>query len=304
MEGKSHENETAHGGAENAPASLTTNPTEEGPVAPNKPTTAPAFQFYPKDFLSSSKVQRMSLTEVGAYTILLSHCWLDNGLPTEVGQLARIVKVPERQFAKMWAGPLSECFYEKKGRLQNSRLDVEREKQSDYRRRQSDRATKRWDSRKHAAPGNATAMPRHSHGTAKETQCRDDALQSPISNLQSPVPRPTDAVARARGAPLHDTSHRKHAACGRVCLPSSLFDEFVRRRGTPDAEREVDGWATGVLNDWREDGPKSGVEPGDPLDFWRAQYASKWPAARVQSAVESKLPEWARKVRERKAAES
>lgn len=141
-----------------------------------KRTTSPAFQFYPKDFISSTKVQRMSLTEIGAYTLLLSHCWLDNGLPTDVAQLARIVKVPEKQFARMWAGALSECFYEAKGRIHNDRLDRERKKQADFRRRQSDAAVMRWDKVRESR-GNATASRR---------QSRKHALQSPISDLQSP----------------------------------------------------------------------------------------------------------------------
>lgn len=109
---------------------------------PKQRTTSPAFQLYPKDFLSSTKVQRMSLTEIGAYTVLLFHCWLSDGLPTDIGQLARIVKVPEKQFKRMWAGALSECFYTRDGRLHNERLDGERKKQHEYRRRQTDNGAK------------------------------------------------------------------------------------------------------------------------------------------------------------------
>ncbi len=118
----------------------------------------------------------MSLTEIGAYMLLLSHCWLDNGIPTDVNQLARIVKVNEKQFARMWQGPLSECFYLRSGRLQNVRLDAERTKQADYKRRQTDAADKRWDRVR-----NAVASSRHIPDASHR-----DALQSPISDLRSP----------------------------------------------------------------------------------------------------------------------
>lgn len=100
---------------------------------------APAFQFYPKDFLSSSKVARMSLTEIGVYMLLLSHAWLNGGLPTEVTEIAKLVKVPVPRFVKMWQGALSECFEHQHGRLVNVRLEHERQKQADHREAQSQR---------------------------------------------------------------------------------------------------------------------------------------------------------------------
>ena len=76
------------------------------------------------------------------------------------------------------------------------------------------------------------------------------------------------------GAPLH-TSHKSHAHCGRVCLHATLFDEFKRRRGHLDADREIRDWALEVERQWEQfDG-----EPGNPFDFWRARYAERWPTS-------------------------
>lgn len=111
----------------------------------SKRSTSPAFQFYPKDYLSSSKVQRMSMSERGVYTTLLSHCWLDNGLPINLSELARMVGMNPKQFERMWtAGPLNECFYEKGGKFQNRRLDVEHKVQADYRAKKKAAADARW----------------------------------------------------------------------------------------------------------------------------------------------------------------
>lgn len=107
-------------------------------MATAKSTKSPAFQFYPKDFLSSSKVRKMSLTEIGAYTVLLATSWLDGSLPTDLAELARTLGIKDAQFRRMWAGPLGQCFYEKNGRLFNDRLEEERKKQAEFRRRQSD----------------------------------------------------------------------------------------------------------------------------------------------------------------------
>ncbi len=97
---------------------------------------SPAFQFYPKDFLSSSKVLRMSPAQVGIYILLLCHCWLDNGLPANLSALAAILRMPLKTFRSLWAGALSEAFIEEDGRLYNPRLQKELRRQEAFRQRQ------------------------------------------------------------------------------------------------------------------------------------------------------------------------
>ena len=101
---------------------------------------APAFQFYPKDWQSDERVKLMSHTERGIYIDLLCHCWLEGSLPGDVTAIARIVHQSQARFSKSWDGPLGQCFYLRDdGRWSQKRLDIERQKQHDYRRRQSDK---------------------------------------------------------------------------------------------------------------------------------------------------------------------
>ena len=121
----------------------------------SKSTRSPAFQFYPKDFLLSRRVRRMSLAERGAYITLLSMHWLDGGLPTDLNQIASDLAMPAARFRYMWEnGPLHECFVEKNGRLMNPRLEEEKRKQTDYRSKQRNAALMRWDK-----PADASQMP-------------------------------------------------------------------------------------------------------------------------------------------------
>jgi len=102
------------------------------------PETSPAFQFYPKDFLSSSAVALMSMQERGVYITLLCHCWLDGSLPTDPERLARICGLPLPTFRKCWPAVSERFVTNDDGHLTNPRLERERHKQSDFRRRQSD----------------------------------------------------------------------------------------------------------------------------------------------------------------------
>lgn len=132
-------------------------------ATPAKRTTAPSFQFYPSDFLASSKVDDMSMTERGIYITLLCKCWLDNGLPNDMRRLAKMVGMKQPQFERVWSnGLVSECFHLAGGKFHNKRLDIERQKQKANRQRQSDNAKAGWQKR-----GTAAAMPPHQSGNAR-----------------------------------------------------------------------------------------------------------------------------------------
>mgnify|MGYP001573564480 FL=1 len=156
-------------GAGPAPDQTATPLEEVDALATGKSSKSPAFQIYPKDFLSSSKVRKMSLTEIGAYIVLLLTSWLDGSLPNDPSEIARTLGIKEAQFKRMWTGPLGQCFAEKNGRLFNERLECERKSQAEFRKKQKDKADARWH-----PSGNAAALPRtnkrHASGNALHLQ--------------------------------------------------------------------------------------------------------------------------------------
>ena len=42
---------------------------------------SPAFQFYPRDFLSDAKVAAMTNEQVGCYWKLICYCWIETDCP-------------------------------------------------------------------------------------------------------------------------------------------------------------------------------------------------------------------------------
>lgn len=183
----------------------------------------PAFQFYPKDFLTDEKVMLMSNTEIGIYIRLLCSCWLEGTLPLETESLARIAHVPLRQFTKLWENtPVRNCFQVGgDGRLHHKRLDDERAKQDEFRRRQTDAAASRWDKPKPPS-GNAAPIP---------AQC------SPISDLRSPISDLRSPSEKGKGLPPLALG-----LSGRFKVWRWMLDEWFERLGPHGEAFDVEAW--------------------------------------------------------------
>ena len=115
---------------------------------------SPAFQFYPDDFLGSSKVSVMTPTEIGVYVLLLCMDWNGNGITFNPKLLARYCRMAEHEFLEAWE-VVGQCFEERDGKLYNPRLERERVKQAAYSAKQKAASDARWESHR-----NATGMPR------------------------------------------------------------------------------------------------------------------------------------------------
>jgi len=101
---------------------------------------SPAFQFYPEAFLSDENVQLMDYEERGIYITLLSHCWLEGSIPADPGKIARLLKLNVTHVAtgEVDLAPILKCFMESEDdpeRLINPRLDQERTKQFEWRKK-------------------------------------------------------------------------------------------------------------------------------------------------------------------------
>lgn len=93
---------------------------------------SPAFQFYPKDFLTDENVDVMTLEQRGAYITLLSKCWIEGSLPMDQTKLKAMCNHPSN-WNSIWES-LTPCFIENgQGRLINPRLEKERKKQEEWR---------------------------------------------------------------------------------------------------------------------------------------------------------------------------
>lgn len=92
---------------------------------------APAFQWYPADYIGSQRVQLMTLEQEGAYIRLLCYCWLHGSIPDDInliitllgkGATATVAEVVMKMFKSNG-----------KDRLIHERLEAEKRKQLQWR---------------------------------------------------------------------------------------------------------------------------------------------------------------------------
>ena len=125
----------------------------------------------------------------------------------------------------------------------------------------------------------------HAYARSKFAPRSNPDLVAALAKLPTAIAAALEhGTGRKRRAPLH-VGHKSHQHCGRVCMPGTLFDEFVRRRNHDNAEIEIRDWALEVELTWADfDG-----EPGNPFEFWRARYRERWPtSSRARTSAAAK----------------
>jgi uncharacterized protein YdaU (DUF1376 family) len=100
---------------------------------PQAKEKAPAYQWYPKDWKSDTRVQRMTYEQRGIYRELMDTQWLEGSISADPAELARILGIPLPRFRKVW--PLiNECFTKRDdGRLVQLRLERARRERKAFR---------------------------------------------------------------------------------------------------------------------------------------------------------------------------
>jgi uncharacterized protein YdaU (DUF1376 family) len=135
---------------------------------------SPAFQFYPKDYLSDINVQVMSLSERGAYMNLLCHEWLEGGLPDDDDILSILSGLGKEWFGKS-GEKIRKCFTIKSEKFINPRLEKERKNQKERRKKRSDAGKK----------GNEARWNKGLKDIAKGSQCDNNAIAKDRSTTTS-----------------------------------------------------------------------------------------------------------------------
>lgn len=89
---------------------------------------SPAFQWYPKDYLSDMHVMLMTMEQEGCYIRLLSICWEQGSIPSDENELSALCKGSSTEAIKVVKRRF-EIHPEDSTRMIHLRLELERKKQ-------------------------------------------------------------------------------------------------------------------------------------------------------------------------------
>lgn len=163
---------------------------------------SPAFQFYPKDFLTDDAVLAMTNEQIGAYVLLLCHAWLTpEGISTAQSSLARMCHCTTSRFTRCIWPFIEQCFsVNDAGRLVNRRLEAERVKQQEFRAAAS-RAGK-LSAAQRALNGRSTNLPTEGQRTPqRKVNGRVNGKSTLLSSSSSAVPTTKNVVGGGADAP-------------------------------------------------------------------------------------------------------
>jgi uncharacterized protein YdaU (DUF1376 family) len=156
-------------------------------MAPQKP---PAFQFYAKDFIAGTAT--MSLQEVGAYVRLLCHQWDAGFVPSDPKERSRICACSLKQESELWR-KVGKKFAPHDDVFVNERLEAERQKQAEYRRKQSDNGKASAAARANGGSTEPPTMVEPSHQPNVNSSSSSSSSVPTSKDDVGPTPRPLTA---------------------------------------------------------------------------------------------------------------
>lgn len=217
---------------------------------------SPAYQWYPRDILSSARVAELSLREEGAYRRALDYCWLNGSLPNNSDQLAKIIgkgcskKIADRIALLFKVSPSNERV------LIHDRLDVEREKQEVWNKKSSEGGRKSAELRAQKAlqefKGGSTTLEPPLQGWLPNGTNQSPTLQF-ASATTYPLPLKKERDAPARDS-FSEPSRPSHAPSYEQVL------EYFTQQGRPEVteafmvENDKTGWT---------------FRDGTPIKYWQ-----------------------------------
>ena len=154
----------------------------------------PAFQWYPKDFLSDEKVIFMSMAQRGVYITLLSMCWIEKSLPNDLGVIALKLGAELADVEEV----CKKCFDVKGNRLINRRLERERRSQKANKRTRSRAGIKgakvRWQTH-----GKRMANASDENGNAIDLPLAKNSSSSATASATASQKREKDSLSGVDG---------------------------------------------------------------------------------------------------------
>jgi len=173
---------------------------------------APAFQYYPRDFLSDPLVIAMTPEQECAYRRLVDFCWLEGGLPTNLAEIWPLAKARDLDsFAREIWPVVGRKFQRRRDKFHHKRLDRERAHQAKTRKERQLAAAARWGK----VPSKRTAI-------ASGLQSSATASSTASSTADHTSEKSTAAARRVARAQLSEGTFGLYCVIAREARQISL----------------------------------------------------------------------------------
>ncbi len=216
---------------------------------------SPAFQWYPRDILSSARVQELSLEEEGAYRRLLDFCWLNGSIPADPERCARLIGKGASTCIASAVQKLFTPHADDPTLLIHDRLEKEREKQEANRNKKKAAADARWSgktAKNDAKPvqsissRNAGALQMECSSSASSSSSATAVEETRAGDSPSPVYEALEEIYPGSATnfrtmwEMFDLAERLHATPEQVRnFPAWLAEKHPRKSDGPFAFRDL-----------------------------------------------------------------
>lgn len=238
---------------------------------------APAFQFYTRDWLASSKTRRMTLAERGLYVEMLAWQFEDGSLPDDPAQVAAMVGAPLEVVEEAWQ-KVRALFDVRPEGLVNTRLErarkewkaFQKERSESGRRGAEKRHGKRTAARSLHTVDNSKARPlgpQYSAATQDRPSGSAIAEPKPSSASASALEVQDQNLNSARAHELRNLEIEEHGFAALSDIPS--LSAFLGGLNDEVAKREAlnSGDVSETLNDFFPP-TQPGAGPNPAIRAW------------------------------------
>jgi uncharacterized protein YdaU (DUF1376 family) len=210
----------------------------------------------------------LSFVEDAAYSRCIRKYYAIEGpLPADTKAVQRLVGARSKDERSAVDAVLREFFTLQDDGWHNARCDEEIARYQDKRRKAKGSANARWSAKKPQCEGSTNAMRTHveTDANALPTQCEGNALQSPISNLQSEDSR------RGEDPPVGTIATQIYRLAKQLSIAPGVITTEIKAH----SETQV----------WQALGATLTAKPAEPLPYFRGCLKDRTNGAEQRRAV-------------------
>ena len=234
-----------------------------------KKLKAPSYQWYPRDYIASTRVTMMSLTEEAIYRKLLDFCWLEGSVSSDPNRVIRLIGKGSTVNEVAEAMSMFEPHPEDDSKLIHHRLEMQRKEQKEFSEKMTKAANKRWNKEK-----DEKEMPKQCLSNANAMQEDMPKQCSTTTTTTTPTPTPaTTTTPNKNNTLVSDETkttllalwNNSPKASRNRSSKKKVADAWKRVKTKPDQNQLIDAMdAWCKCEDWTKDGGQ--FAPG--LHIW------------------------------------